>query len=175
MTVDPAQAPSRRAAVVRAVAELALLGLGLGLVMGLLWAVRAPDVVIKITRYGPLPTLPTEDRWFDADGWFAVLGFVVGLLVAAVAWWRQRNDPVALLLGVLVGSAVASLTAWWLGGVIGPADPGPLDGLATGTEVTLALGVSAMGVLLVPSVVAVATVVVAAALVTPEERPADPG
>lgn len=158
---------------VRGAAILVLVGVGLGLLMGLLWAAVTPDLVIQITEYGPVPTLATEDRWFDADAWFAILGVGLGLILAAVAWWRLRQHPVVMLVGVLLASAMAALAAWWVGGLAGPADPGPLEDLATGTVVATTLGIRALAVLLVPSIVAVGTLLLAAALVTPREGPSD--
>ena len=159
-----------RVAALRTAATLLLAGLVGGLVVGLLWTWITPSVVLVVRADGAYPDPSAQDRWFSADGWFLVLGAVLGTLLAVLAWWRGRSHPVGALLGVFLGGLLAAVTAWWVGGLVGPADPSILlDGAAIGTRFEQSLGLRAMAVLLAPAVAGVATFVACAAAAPPQE------
>lgn len=90
----------------------------LGLPLGLLWHVIAPGVTG--TKSGDGLQLPEPEQLIADDGWFTILGFGFGLLVAIVAWLvlRRYRGPVGLV-AVVLGTFGATLLAWRLGQQIG--------------------------------------------------------
>jgi hypothetical protein len=89
--------------------------------LGLLWRWLAPTVpVIDIGANGIVVNDPSPEEYFAAEGWFTLLGFGFGLVVALVAWLVLRRDRgPALLLGITVGALAAAPVAWQLGRQIG--------------------------------------------------------
>jgi hypothetical protein len=162
--------PPDRADALRTALLVVLGGMLGGVVMGVVWAALAPEIWLDIREDGAYPEAAAQDRWFGADGWFLVLGVVLGVGLAGVAWWRGRRHPLGALLGVTVGGLLGALMAWWLGGFLGPADPADLlPSAAVGTRVQLGLGLRAMAVLLAPAVAGVAAFVALAAAAPPRE------
>ncbi|MET7374533.1 DUF2567 domain-containing protein [Micromonospora arida] len=104
------------ATVLGAVLALAVLGVPLGL----LWAVLAPDTPVLKTAEGAIYAEPQPEQPIAADGWFSLLGLAFGLLVALTLWFvlRRRRGPVGLLAAVL-GTLVAAPVAWQVGRRIG--------------------------------------------------------
>lgn len=167
--------PSQRTTPVRGVLEVLAVGIVLGVAMGVAWLALAPDLRFTAVKGGGvIPTGSTSDDWFSADGWFAVLGVVVGALLAGVAWWRQRHHPLTALVGVVLGGLAAAFVAWWLGGLLGPPDPGPLTDYDPGEQVIAALGLRATGVLLFPSIVGVFLVLLFTIFTRPTDLEDDP-
>jgi len=84
-----------------------------------------------------------------ADGWFALLTLVTGIVVALVVYLRTRPGSVPPLLGLAVGGLLGSVVAWRVGALLGP---GPIestaDALAVGARFDAPLDVTALGVLL---------------------------
>jgi hypothetical protein len=143
-----------------------LSALALGALMSLIWWQVAPQPEFVVTKDGIYPDDFNNSSWFGADGWFLFLGAAAGLVLALLAWsWMRRRPMIALATLVLAGALLA-LTAWWLGGLLGPPDPSQGD-LAVGETVPEPLGLRALGVLFAPAVVAVATFVVLAAALPP--------
>jgi hypothetical protein len=104
----------RPALVPAAVAGLAAAVLGVG--AGLLWRVVAPHVAIVKVEQGFLYADAQPEQAVAADGWFALLGLVAGVLVALVAWFvLRRRRGVAVLVGLVLGSLVGAWLGWWLG------------------------------------------------------------
>lgn len=157
-------------------AETALVGVALGAVMGLIWWWVAPTEQWRVIKDGAL--VPAEvgfNAWFAADGWFVVLGAIAGVLLTVISWRRGRRSPVALVVGVVVGGALLALTAWSLGGVLGPPDPKSIaDTAALGSIVEGALGLRAFGVLCAPLLTALTTLALLVASAHVEEPPAEP-
>ncbi len=147
------------------------MGVLLGIVMGVVWSLITPDLTFVVAKGGGVfATGATNDDWFSADGWFAILGVVVGVLMAAVAWWRVRAHPVAALMGILIGGVAAALAAWWVGGFMGPDDPGSLTHAEVGSTVVAQLGLRATGVLVIPALVGVFLFVMLATFTVPREE-----
>jgi hypothetical protein len=135
----------------------ALVGIGLGVVMGIAWWWVTPTEQWVKIEGGVGPKQLTSSAWFAADGWFLILGVVAGLILTIATWWWWRSRPVALVIGVVVGASLLAVVAWALGGVLGPADPNIAAGsLAVGATVDGSLGLRAMGVLAAPLVSALA-------------------
>lgn len=135
----------------------------LGLVIGVLWSVFAPNVRGVVTESGVAVRGAQARQQFDVDGWFALLGAGAGL-ISAVAFIRHRTRPVLSLITMVLGGMAGSAGAWRVGVMLGP---GPVDarasGLDVGASVAMPLALNAPGVLLVWPIAAAMGVVVAAA------------
>ena len=91
----------------------------------------APYVGMLWERISPAPTyvnlagevyLSNQDssEFIAADGWFLILGLVLGLISAGLAYWRWRGD--LLVIAAMSGASVlASLIAREVGEAFGPA------------------------------------------------------
>jgi hypothetical protein len=92
----------------------------LGVPLGWLWAVLAPNVPVQVVDGGVVPTEAEPEEFFAADGWFVLLGVAFGLLAAAAVWFllRRYRGPV-VLAALAVGAVGAGLLAWWVGRQIG--------------------------------------------------------
>ena len=108
----PVREPWLEPGDLRAAASLAGALVVLGLVAGLLWAAISPHgsgVVVTKTEIIPFE----QENWIAADGRFAVITAVIGLVAGLVAWfWRSRRGPVlvaGLGVGAIVGSALTAL------------------------------------------------------------------
>lgn len=98
-----------------------LLGLtALGVPLGLLWAVLAPDTPVLKTADGAVYAQPQPEQPIAADGWFSLLGLGFGLLAAVGLWvvLRRRRGP-AVLTGAALGALGAALVAWQVGRRVG--------------------------------------------------------
>lgn len=92
----------------------------LGLLCGVLWWLLVdPAVYVKGRDGGSMGELELDKR-FNADGWYAVIAAVAGLLSGLLlSWWRSRDyllTTVLLLPGAGLAAAVMALT----GRVLGP-------------------------------------------------------
>jgi hypothetical protein len=110
----------------RLVAQLRPAALAVGAVL-----LAAPYVGMLWERISPAPTyvnlggevyLNNQDssEFIAADGWFLILGLVLGLISAGLAYWRWRGD--LLVIAAMSGASVlASLIAREVGEAFGPA------------------------------------------------------
>ena len=169
---EPSQSPELSAESpgrgLGAIALLLVSGLALGALMSLIWWQVAPQPLLVVTADGIYPDDFSNSPWFGADGWFLLLGAAAGLLLAVLAWNWCRQRPMVALATLVLAGALLALTAWWLGGLLGPPDPSQAE-VAVGETVPEPLGLRALGVLFAPAVVAVATFVVLAAALPPAE------
>jgi hypothetical protein len=95
---------------------MALIAGVLAVDMALLWLLVAPRVPIVKVEQGFLYGVSQPEQAVAADGWFAFLGVVAGVLVAIVAWLVLRHDRgVAVLVALVLGSLVGAWLGWWLG------------------------------------------------------------
>ncbi|AGZ40308.1 DUF2567 domain-containing protein [Actinoplanes friuliensis] len=92
-----------------------------GAPLGLLWSWLSPSVpVINAGQNGIVVNDPSPEEYIAADGWFTLLGFGFGLLVAVLIWLVLRRDRgPALLLGVAFGGLACSVVAWQVGRLVG--------------------------------------------------------
>jgi hypothetical protein len=125
--------------------------LALGAALGLIWRAVSPT---QPPGYVYPPALPyTETKaWIEADGRFAIMTAVLGLVVGVGAWFlrRARGPFVALALGA--GGLLGALVT----GVVGRAVGGGSDSGATHTVVRrLPLEVRIHGLYFIEAAVAV--------------------
>jgi hypothetical protein len=100
-----------------------LVGLGvlaLGAPLGLLWTVVSPRFgVVKVD--GGFSYADAEpEQVIAADGWFAIVGAVAGVVLAVAVWFLLRRwRGLAVLTAMILGSLAAAVLAWWVGYRIG--------------------------------------------------------
>jgi hypothetical protein len=102
--------------------------LGVYVLLGLLgavawWLLWDPALYTKAEGGGLGMGEGQLGKRFNADGWYAVIAAVCGLLSGtALSWWRGR-DPLLTSVLVLGGSIVAAGVMAVVGGWLGPPDP----------------------------------------------------
>jgi len=107
----------------RTCAVITLLVAVLGVPAGLLWAWLAPDVAYVVIRGRALPLDPEGQGPIAADGTFAIIAVVAGLVCGALAYLAGgRGNDIPLLLGLTAGGLAASLLAWRVGHQVGLAE-----------------------------------------------------
>jgi hypothetical protein len=122
----------------------------LGLAGGVLWWLLVDPAAYTKTRDGGVMSEAALRRQFSADGVYAVIAAVTGLVTGlVVTWWRSR-DPlltsVLLVLGAALAAAVMALTGY----LLGPGDPATaLREARLGAQVPLRLEVDTLSVYLV--------------------------
>ena len=117
--VRPRRRPWRRNVAVAALTTL-VVAVG-GVALGVLWHYLAPGVpVIDTGTNGIVVNDPSPEEYIASDGWFTLIGFAYGLVVAVAAWLVVRRDRgPGLLVGVTIGALAAAPLAWQLGRQIG--------------------------------------------------------
>lgn len=132
-------------AVVTAAVVLALAGV----IGGLAWAQLTEPAEYLVTRDSAYLDEQGLGEVFNADGWFLVVGTVLGFLAGAAATYAFRRDGWLVVLAVLAGSCLASYLCYHLGHALGPGALDPrLDAAAPGDRVPVPLTVKASGVYL---------------------------
>ncbi|MEH1099305.1 DUF2567 domain-containing protein [Micromonospora sp. CPCC 205561] len=116
----PAEPDLPRGRAVRLALLVVLAASVLGVPLGLLWAVLAPDTPVLKVADGAVYAEPQPEQPIAADGWFSLLGLGFGVLVALASWFllRRVRGPVGLLAAVLGGFG-AALVAWQAGRRVG--------------------------------------------------------
>jgi hypothetical protein len=91
----------------------------LGALAGVVWAVWSPPRPPGLVVPGGTETLETE-QWIAADGRFALIVALLGLVFALVAWRARRSRGalplLALAVGGVAGGLLTDLVGWLLGG-----------------------------------------------------------
>lgn len=121
-------------AALRFVAILTVVGLPLGA----LWGLLAPDVhVVALPGSGTGSPAGEPDHAFDAVAIFVLMVAAFGVIAGAVAWRRRHRRGPVMLVGLVTGSLVGA----WLAGRVGAlfawsASPVPVlvDPAAIGTS-----------------------------------------
>ena len=130
-----------------------------GLPVGLLWWLMAPLPRIA-KRADGLYRAGGEgnEAAIAADGWFALLAALAGVVTALVVYLMTRPGRVLPLVGLAVGGLLGAVVAWRFGALLGP---GPITStardLAVGARFDGPLDISALGVLLAWPLAAVIT------------------
>jgi hypothetical protein len=129
----------------------------LGVPAGLLWTTVAPRTTYVIAGGTKLLGDPESQTLIAADGWFAVLTAVAGLLCGVVAYvLAGRLREIGLLGALGVGGAAAGLIAWGVGGLVGRSSFQHLVHTAKdGTTARGALGLHASGVVIAWPLIAI--------------------
>jgi hypothetical protein len=92
----------------------------LGVPAGLLWTTVAPRTTYVIAGGKAFLGDPESQTLIAADGWFAVLTALAGLLCGVVAYLLAgRLREIGLLAALAAGGTAAGLIAWWVGSLIG--------------------------------------------------------
>jgi hypothetical protein len=87
-----------------------------GLGVGLLWRAVAPRVEIIKVEQGFVYAESQPEQAVAADSWFALLGLIMGLVLAVVAWAvLRRRRGLMMAFALVVGSLVGAWLGWWLG------------------------------------------------------------
>lgn len=88
---------------------------------GAVWYAIAPDIpkiVVDHVEY-LRPDAPPEAE-IARDGWFALIGATVGLVLGLLAFWKGRKYGVGVAIGLGVGGMLGSYIAYKVGGALGP-------------------------------------------------------
>lgn len=113
----PTRRQDLRAALVVAVGVLLL-----GPVAGLVWYLVAPTARAVLEGDAVYLVDPESSVYIAADGWFALVATVAGLLCAVVAFARYKHNGVAALLALTAGGFAAGYLAARTGSFLGPAE-----------------------------------------------------
>jgi imidazolonepropionase-like amidohydrolase len=125
-----------------------LASLPLGALMGLVWERVAPKAHWMVQGGGAVLSEVEQSDFVAADGWFAVLGAVAGLLCGTIAFVLFRGRTRTLPIGLAAGGILGSLVAWRLGQALGPGPIGSHRGAPDGSTFDGPLDLRAEGVLL---------------------------
>ena len=103
---------------------LAVLGsvLVLGTPAGLVWEAVSPKVQVIARDGGVFYANPEGSAPIAADGYFALVGVVAGVICGFVIFFRARRHGVGAVIGLVAGGVLASLVAWRLGHLLGPGE-----------------------------------------------------
>jgi hypothetical protein len=156
--------------------RLMVAGLVLGIVVGLVWWLVTPSPELVVREEGIFPVSFADASWFAADGWFVTLTAIAGVILAALGWRWGKSAPLVTLAGLALAGALVAISAWWLGGFVGPDEPATVS-VSVGDTMLEPLGLRALGVLFTPSIVALLGFVLTAAAVPatdPDQGPTVP-
>ncbi|WUH94022.1 ABC transporter permease [Streptomyces sp. NBC_00433] len=120
---DPGMGENRRKAVlseVRRGALVALLVTVCGIALGLLWLWLSPRVPLVSDGKAVYLKDTEGEEAIGGDGTFALIAAGLGVLTAAVVFWRYRRGGVGVVLGLAAGGVLASVVGWRLGVWLGP-------------------------------------------------------
>lgn len=106
-------------AVVRAVRDFVITVLVLalaGVVAGILWSLAAPRPPYVVTGKGPLLADPSTQALIAADGWFAVITGVLGLVCGVIGYGVSRGGrPLPVVVGLAAGGLLGAHLALLVG------------------------------------------------------------
>lgn len=118
---DPRE--ERRRLVAREAGTILAVFFVLGVACGVAWLLLV-DPAQKVRVEGGVAQDEIQlARMFGYDGWYAVLAAPVALITGLVLTHRLSRDPLATLLLVLAGCALAAGVMELTGYLLGPADP----------------------------------------------------
>jgi hypothetical protein len=147
----------------------------LGVPAGLIWSYVAPRAPYLATPAGPRLADPSTQSLIAADGWFAVVTGVAGLLCGAVAVLIARRGALPVLVGLAGGGLAAAYLAEWIGGAVNLGPAAVSASGVTGTVVPGALVLTAPGVIVTWPLIATAAFGLVLGATTPRDTsPLDP-
>lgn len=135
----------------------------LGAVGGVVWHLIAPRTELVFSGgvanfVGPSPAQPVA-----ADGWFAVLALVAGIVTGSLAQTFLRRWMPGAVVGLAVGATLASVVMWRVGHWFGAAAyAAAVHAVHDGEHLYAPLDIRAKGVLLLWPLAATLTVFIAA-------------
>lgn len=138
----PVTRPPRRsvAAVIVVLAVIGVLG-------GLAWVGLTDPATYQVTANGAYLDEQGLGEVFNADGWFLVIGLVLGSVAGGLMTYALRRHGWLVVLAVLAGSCLASGLCYLVGHALGPGELGPrLRAAAPGDRVPVPLTIQAKGV-----------------------------
>lgn len=91
-----------------------------GVALGLLWLWLSPRVPMVSDGQAVYLKDTEGEEAIGGDGMFVLIALALGALTAAAVFWRFRRGGVAVVLGLAVGGALASVIGWKLGVWLGP-------------------------------------------------------
>ena len=137
-------------------------GLGVaGVVGGVGWLLLAPRAQIRMEADGGYFVDPSPRQYVQADFLFAGIGLLLGAGVGVLVWHRLKAFPRAAVVSLAVGGSGASVLTWAIGHHFGTLDRAEALKAPVGTIIDDGLDLTAMGLLVVLPVVAVATWLIA--------------
>lgn len=146
--VTPTAARRRRPESARAGLLGALAIAAVGLPAGLVWWLVAPRGALIVTASGVFPYQSENKAYIAADGWFAVVALVTGVLTGALVWARWRRRGVEAVAGLSAGGLLGALVALAIGKLLGAEDVAARAAEAgVGAVIQAPLDVRAYGVL----------------------------
>jgi hypothetical protein len=92
----------------------------LGVVLGLLWLWLAPHIPLVSDGKAVYLNDSEGEEAAASDGTFILLSLSLGVLTAAVAFWRCRSGGIGVVIGLAVGALAGALIGWRIGGWLGP-------------------------------------------------------
>jgi hypothetical protein len=91
-----------------------------GVALGLLWLWLSPRVPMVSDGQAVYLKDTEGEEAIGGDGTFVWIAAVLGVVTAALVFWRYRKGGVAIVLGLAVGGVLASVIGWRLGVALGP-------------------------------------------------------
>jgi hypothetical protein len=84
-----------------------------GLLLGFVWILVAPTLPLRKVEKGMAYIAPDPEQPVAGDGWFTILGLVLGLIVAIMVWIvaAKARGPIQLI-GLTLGALAAGYLAW---------------------------------------------------------------
>lgn len=117
-----AEPPRQRRALLPALL-VGLVVAAFGGLLGVLWEAVAPRLAVIKAEGGFLYAETEPEQPVAADGWFAIIGAVAGVVFALLAWRLLRKyRGVGMLVGLTLGSLAGAVLAWYVGYKIGHAE-----------------------------------------------------
>lgn len=134
----------------------------LGVAVGVVWWLVAPEVHATVSGGQPSIDQVESTRWFDIDAWLGVLGGAAGFGFGIVTFLRWRGRPVLVAVLNVVAGLAGSAVAWQVGRLLGPG-PVPPD-LPDGSRVALPMDLHAYGMFLIWPIAGVVAILLVNAL-----------
>lgn len=128
------------AGLVRAAAVVSLVAVVLAVLHGWLWSAIAPGVQYQVFSNQSWAPLPTETQHiFFAFAIFAVIGLIVGVLLAVLGWAFTAVRGPGMILVVAVAAFLGALLAGWVGRLlVSGTDPASVAATAGAQEIVTA-------------------------------------
>jgi Protein of unknown function (DUF2567) len=121
-----------------------------GALLGLVWQAVSPRTLGLVLQSGAI--IPDEtEGYIGADGWFALLTGLAGLVVAIAVWTRREWRGPAAVAALAIGSVIGALATEQVGRLAG----GGHAGGSAGAVVILPISVHARGLFFLEAAAAV--------------------